>query len=191
MKFYHLTGFPPYYTNCFLLISDKNRAFAIDADAPVGDYTDILKKENAKLEYILLTHGHADHISNLKPLVSATGAKVYIGKEDAELFDIKADEYYADDENITLDELTVNVTKVPGHTPGSVCLRCGDIMFTGDTLFDGDIGRTDLDGGSYTQIILSLKKLCDKVTDNLQIFPGHESFSDMETQRKYNRYLSF
>lgn len=191
MKFYHLTGFPPYYTNCFLLISDNKRAVAVDADAPVSDYTDILKKENAKLEYILLTHGHSDHISNLEPLVKATGAKVYIGRKDAELFGIKADEYYSDNEDIKLDELSVNVTEVPGHTPGSVCLRCGNIMFTGDTLFDGDIGRTDLKGGSYTDIIASLKKLCEKTTDNPDIYPGHESFSNMETQRKYNRYLAF
>ncbi|MEG1932040.1 MAG: MBL fold metallo-hydrolase, partial [Pygmaiobacter sp.] len=90
---------------------------------------------------------------------------------------------------VCVDELEFTIITTPGHTPGSVCIRCGDLLFTGDTLFCGDIGRTDLAGGSYTEIQKSLKKLCECIGDNPQVLPGHEMFSTMEKEKRTNRYL--
>ncbi|MDO5602335.1 MAG: MBL fold metallo-hydrolase [Oscillospiraceae bacterium] len=187
--FYHLHGAPPYYTNCFVLTGEKGGAVAIDPSAPMTQYREILKKENAALRAILLTHGHWDHVDTLEALRRETGAPVYMAAEDAALFGLKAQQYFADGETLEIDDMKFHIIKTPGHTPGSVCILCENMLFSGDTLFDGDIGRTDLEGGDPAAMALSLKKLLREVPGNPKVLPGHESFSDMETQRRYNPYL--
>lgn len=189
MKAFHLNAPAPYYTNSFLLISEGGKAVIIDGAAETNLYLEKLKEENAQLVAILQTHGHKDHVYSIKELQEQTGAKLYIAKGDAEQFHIEADEYLADGQTLAFDELSFTVITTPGHTPGSVCIRCGDLLFTGDTLFCGDIGRTDLPGGSYAQIQESLKKLLATVQDNVQVLPGHEMFSTLEDERNRNRYL--
>ena len=188
MKMYHVLGSHPYYTNCFILITNKNNAVAIDASGNIKEYEQIFKETGAKLTHILLTHGHDDHVETLKEL-KQLGAKVYITKEDSAFFKIDADEFLEDEQNVVIDDLKFKVITTPGHTPGSIMLRIEDLLFSGDTIFDGDIGRTDLPGGSSEQIMLSIKKVLQVVTDNPKVLPGHETFSDMNTQRKYNHYL--
>lgn len=189
MKAYHFNAPGPYYTNSFLLISEKGTGVIIDGAADLRLYQEKLREEKAHLAAVLQTHGHNDHIYTIEALHSQLGAKIYMAKADAEQFGIKPDKYLADGEKLQFDELTFTVIATPGHTPGSVCLRCGDLLFTGDTLFCGDIGRTDLAGGSYTQIQQSLKKLCQQVQDDPQVLPGHEMFSTMEAERRHNPYL--
>ena len=191
MKVFHLNAPAPYYTNCFLLISDKGTAVAIDPSAAISTYTDLLEKNNAVLTDILLTHGHHDHVETLKVLKEQTNAKVHMAKEDSAFFSIDAESFFSDDKQIKIDEMVFSTIFTPGHTPGSSCIRCADLLFTGDTLFDGGIGRTDLPGGDTALIYKSLKKLVDVVTDNPKVIPGHESLSDMDTQKKHNHYLKF
>ena len=88
-------------------------------------------------------------------------------------------------------DLAFRVIATPGHSAGSVCLLCGGLLFSGDTLFAGDVGRTDLPGGSWDTLRESLKKLCVAVTENVQVLPGHEEFSTMDRERANNRYLQF
>ena len=88
-------------------------------------------------------------------------------------------------------DLAFRVIATPGHSAGSVCLLCGGLLFSGDTLFAGDVGRTDLPGGSWDTLRESLKKLCAAVTENVQVLPGHEEFSTMDRERANNRYLQF
>ena len=97
-----------------------------------------------------------------------------------------------DGEEIRVDtDLAFRVIATPGHSAGSVCLLCGGLLFSGDTLFAGDVGRTDLPGGSWDTLRKSLKKLCAAVTENVQVLPGHEEFSTMDRERAKNRYLQF
>lgn len=189
MKAFHIVDRPPYYTNCFLLIGKEGHAVAIDPAADAAQFEQLLEENNATLTHILLTHGHSDHVGAVEPLRKSTGAKLYLHLADAELFGIKPDESYTDGGTITVDDMSFTVIFTPGHTPGSVCLRCGDLLFTGDTLFAGDIGRSDFPGSSAQELDASLKKLTGLITDDVQILPGHEEFSTMDNEKKYNPYL--
>ncbi|MFV0412525.1 MAG: MBL fold metallo-hydrolase [Oscillospiraceae bacterium] len=191
MKFIHIVDGPPLYTNCFLLIGSQGHAVAIDPAAKAELFVKELEANNATLTHILLTHGHHDHIGSVEPLRSRYGAKLYMNAADARQFGLHPDVEYTDGETITVDDMPFTVIFTPGHTPGSTCLRCGNYLFSGDTLFAGDIGRTDLAGGSPLQMQQSLKKLLEKVPDNPQVLPGHEEFSTMAQERAENPYLRF
>ena len=189
MKFYHLNAPGPLYTNTFLLISEAGHGVIIDACADAQKYFALLQENSASLVAILQTHGHFDHVGAIEPLKKATGARVYMNAADQKQFGIKVDENLTDGQVITVDELTFTVITTPGHTPGSVCIRMGDELFTGDTLFAGDIGRTDLAGGSYAEIQHSLHKLLSRVEGDPRVLPGHEEFSTFLKEKEQNRYL--
>lgn len=191
MKFIHIVDGPPLYTNCFLLIGNEGHAVAIDPAAPAGQFAKQLEENGATLTHILLTHGHHDHIGSVEALRQQYGARVYIGAADAAQFGIAADETYTDGGSIVVDDMKFTTIFTPGHTPGSVCIRCGEWLFSGDTLFAGDIGRTDFAGGSRADMTASLKKLLREVPDNPQVLPGHEEFSTMDAERQTNPYLRF
>ena len=96
--------------------------------------------------------------------------------------------YYDEGDTLTLGSLTIEVLHTPGHSLGSVVLKVGDALFCGDTLFAGSCGRTDLRGGSYEEILTSLKRLAELEGD-YHVLPGHESFSTLERERKTNPYI--
>lgn len=189
-KVYHIHGRAPLFTNTFLLVTEAGHAVAIDPDAPAEKYRQLLEKEGAVLTHILLTHGHHDHVGSVNEL-RADGAKLYMNAADAAHFGIQPDEVYTDGGQIQVDEDCYTTIFTPGHTPGSTCIRCDALLFTGDTLFAGTVGRTDLPGGNYDQLMDSLKKLCDAVHDDPQVLPGHEDFSTMEQEKASNPYLGF
>lgn len=175
---------------------ENGLAAAVDPAAGAQEYLRLLEQEGARLTHILLTHGHYDHVGAVEELQRKTGAKVWLAPQDAcggELFPFTTpDNAYADGEEIRVDtDLAFRVIATPGHSAGSVCLLCGGLLFSGDTLFAGDVGRTDLPGGSWDTLRESLKKLCVAVTENVQVLPGHEEFSTMDRERANNRYLQF
>ncbi len=191
MKLLHIMDGPPLYTNGFLVISAKGSAVAVDPAADSALFAKALEENNAKLTHILLTHGHFDHIGSVEALRAEYGAKFMMNEADARHFGLHPDEVYSDFGKIQVDELEFETIFTPGHTPGSTCIRCGNELFTGDTLFAGDIGRTDLPGGDSRQMKLSLKKLCDAIQEDVQVLPGHEEFSTLDTEKKENPYLRF
>ena len=152
MKAFHLLGAAPLYTNSFVLISDAGHAVVIDPAAEVQEYDKIFKENNATLTTILCTHGHYDHVGSAGVLSREWKARIYCEPADcrgSQLFPLKsADSGYQEGEKLTVDELTFTVWHTPGHTEGGVVLLCGDYLFVGDTVFQGSIGRTDLEGGS-------------------------------------------
>ena len=184
----------PIGTNCYIL-EDGKKAAVIDP----GDEADrILAQLDVQVEYILLTHGHYDHTTGVPELHKALpGAKIYIHQADANgagsrLFPLagQVDDLLLYDEGdaLPLGALTIEVLHTPGHSPGSVTLKAGDVLFTGDTLFAGDCGRTDLRGGSWEEILVSLGRL-GKLEGNFHVLPGHGGTSDLDTERQVNRYL--
>lgn len=189
MKVLHIVDGPPLYTNCFLMIGDGGKAAVVDPAADASLFIEELEKNKAQLTHIFLTHGHHDHIASVEPLRKKYGAKLVMNKADAEQFTINADEFYEDGTTIKVDNMEFDIIFTPGHTPGSTCIQCGDLLFTGDTLFAGDIGRTDLPGGNMSEMRRSLKKLVEKVKGNPQVLPGHEEFSTMDIEKKNNMYL--
>ena len=189
---------PSVYTNCYLLWDrDSGAAAVID---PGDDVTDILlpflAQEGLALRAIFLTHGHYDHVRGVAPLRAALPeVPVYLHPEDADrddpLFPTAALDpltLWRDGDVILLGGLQVEVLHTPGHSRGSVVLRCQDVLFTGDTLFAGSMGRTDLAGGSYDQLMASLRRLAGLEGD-YQVLPGHDRATTLNRERKENYYM--
>lgn len=195
MQLAHLTGAPPYYTNCFVAVSAAGHAAVIDPAAPAAAIDAVLKEQGASLTHILLTHGHFDHVSSLEALRREHGAKLCMFAQDAQgtrmLPPTAPDHCFSDGETLALDELRFQIYHTPGHTLGSCCILCGDAFFTGDTLFAQDIGRTDFAESDPAAMIRSLQKLAAlPLPDGLQVLPGHEEFSTFGCEKEHNPYLS-
>lgn len=197
MKIQHIPGVAPLYTNTFLIVTDAGHGIIVDAAAAPQTYLDALQAEQAQLTHILLTHGHYDHVGAVAALRKATGCKVYMDPVDAAgnqmlpLTRDLVDENWPANGELKIDELTFKIYHTPGHTPGSVCLLCGELLFSGDTLFAGSCGRTDFPGGSMPQMQQSLSLLAElPIPDTVQVLPGHESFSTLGRERRSNPYMN-
>jgi hydroxyacylglutathione hydrolase len=184
----------PIGTNCYILVDESTNAAAV-VDPGGSDEAVIRQLEGLDVKCILLTHGHFDHTGAVAALRRALpGVTVYLHPADQAL--LGAGDMPAVGETspcqegdvIALGGLEIHVLHTPGHTPGSVCYQVGDVLFTGDTLFQGSMGRTDLTGGSYDQIMASLKRL-GNLPGNCQVLPGHMDTSTLDAERKGNYYL--
>lgn len=194
MQAFHVPGPAPLYTNSYLLISDAGHGVIIDPAAEPEQYTKLLQEHSASLTAILCTHGHYDHVGSAQELCRSTGAKLYCEAADLrndQLYPLsQADSGYEEGAAVTVDELVFMVWHTPGHTPGSVVMQCGGYLFTGDTLFQGSMGRTDLPGGSETEMMDSLRKLAAlPLPRETQILPGHGDFSTLGQELDTNYYL--
>ena len=184
---------------------EQKKGVVID---PGGDADQILEKIKQKgitIEAIFLTHGHSDHIMAVDEVREVTGAKVYISEADADMLtkassnlsvymgagrEFKAaDEFLIDGETITAAGLKFQVVATPGHTKGGICLLCGDTVFCGDTIFSESIGRTDLPGGSYSQILHSIKTKIMVLPDEMKLLPGHGPATTIGWERRRNPFL--
>ena len=182
-------------TNCYLLEDEDTRSAAIID--PGGEARGILghaKADGVQVKAILLTHSHYDHTGAVRELREALpGVPVYLHPADAAQLGtavmppIGETLSYQEGDTVPVGNLTVQVLHTPGHTPGGVTLRVEDVLFTGDTLFQGSMGRTDL-GGSYTEIMASLKRL-GQLEGDLQVLPGHMGVSTLDRERKSNYFL--
>lgn len=195
MQILHLTGAPPYFTNCFLLITAARHAVVIDPAAPAAAIDAALAEHGAALTHILLTHGHFDHVTSLGELRKKHGAALCMFEADAKgssmLPPAAPDHCFADGETLRVDELAFQIYHTPGHTMGSCCILCGEYFFTGDTLFAQDIGRTDFAESDPSAMLRSLKKLAAlELPADTRVLPGHEQFSTLGAEKKRNPYLS-
>ena len=189
----------PIGTNCYLLEDEKARVAAvIDPGDEAGRILQVIKDDGVDVKYILLTHGHYDHTTAVPELHKALPqAEIYIHRADANgagsrLFPLAGQipdlKFYDEGDALTLGELTIQVLHTPGHSKGSVTLKVADVLFCGDTLFAGSCGRTDLAGGSYEEIMASLKKL-GQLPGDYHVCPGHDVTSTLERERRSNPFL--
>lgn len=181
-------------TNCYLVSDEHGVAAAID---PADNAPAILRAAQTQgqtIRAILLTHGHFDHVGAVRALSGALHCPVYLHENDLALPPQLTDgtlyytDNYAEGDTVTVGELSFSVLHTPGHTPGSVCLRCENALFSGDTLFAGSCGRTDLPGGSDAQMKKSLARLA-ALGEDLRVYPGHGEASTLERERRTNFYL--
>lgn len=195
----------PLGTNCYI-VTDENKVGAIiDPGFEEWKISSVIEKNNYKIEYILLTHGHYDHFSAVEKIKGKTNARVVIYEEDAAFltnpdlsllswFDalkektIKADITVNEKNVLESGMLQFSFIHTPGHTPGSMCIKVENTLFSGDTLFRLSIGRTDLPLGSQFEIEKSLKKL-SKINEDLIVYPGHMDGTTLSYEKQNNPYL--
>ena len=184
-------------TNCYVVTDETSLDCAvIDPGDESNTILDYLEQNRLRCRAVFLTHGHFDHVGAVEALAEETGAKVYLNREDdAEtrrdlhfpLHLPENGEYYADGDRVEIGSLRFEVIGTPGHTPGGVTLRCQDALFTGDTLFRGSCGRTDLPGGDTEELLRSLKRICSLEGD-FEVYPGHMDCSTLARERLFNYY---
>lgn len=190
-------------SNCYI-IGDAGEAAVIDPGVEYKAIDEILMQQKLSLKYIILTHAHIDHILHMEELQSACGGKIVVHEEDspllgnamingAALFGLntvfgKADLCVKDGDILMLGSLRLEIVHTPGHTPGSICVKVGNTLFSGDTLFRLGVGRTDLGAGDHERLMNSLKVLM-KLDDNMKVYPGHGSATDIGYERNNNMYL--
>jgi hydroxyacylglutathione hydrolase len=174
----------------YIIADDVTReAAVVDSSFNAGEITRILTAENLKLKYVISTHGHSDHTAGNEELRSTFGAKTVAHK----LSRINADVAVEDGDVIRVGTLPIKVIHTPGHTPDSICLLVDNKLLTGDTLFVGECGRTDLPGGNSRSLYDSLFSKLSKLGDDVEVYPGHDygskSSSTMGEERRSNYTL--
>ena len=182
-------------TNCYIVIDEQTKACAVvDPGASGETVADWLDREGLQPRYVLLTHGHYDHVGGVAGLRDRyEGIPVYVHEADTHLtpqlsMGLEWTHHYDEGDTLTMDGVVFRVLHTPGHTPGSVCLLAGDVLLSGDTLFAGSCGRTDFPGGSWSQMMDSLTRL-SKLEGDLRVLPGHMEDSTLERERKHNPYM--
>lgn len=189
--------------NCYLVSTDK-AAIVIDPGFYSSEALEFLKEAKDKERIILLTHGHFDHIGFAEELSKLTDTKIAIGEFDAPAlsdnyvnlsapFGAPLEPFYADltlkdGQTLTVGDIEFKVIHTPGHTVGSVCYLCGDILFSGDTLFAGSIGRTDFSGGSFATLKSSIEKLYT-LKDDIILLSGHGGKTTILNEKRYNPFV--
>ena len=184
-----------YQTNCYLVWGeDSPSCVVIDPGYEPQTIIHEVKKLGKEIAAILLTHGHFDHVGAVRDLVAITECPVYLCAEDLSMppqmtaGPLYYTNTYAEGDFVEFSGLSFKVLHTPGHTPGSVCLLCENVLFSGDTLFWGSCGRTDLPGGSWSTIRTSLKRLAD-LSGDYDVYPGHGDATTLSFERKMNPYL--
>lgn len=194
-------------TNCYIVSDDSGHAAIIDPGGDAQRILNTVKQKNLTVDFILLTHAHFDHIMAIEELCDATGAQILVGAADAPMLydaqlnlsamvypaqavEMTAHRLLFDGEIIHVGDVTLTVMETPGHTRGSVCYLGEDVLFSGDTLFAGSIGRTDLPGGDMTVLRRSLERLA-ALDGDYTVYPGHGEETTLSFEKAANPYLAF
>jgi glyoxylase-like metal-dependent hydrolase (beta-lactamase superfamily II) len=199
--------------NCSILGDEETReAIVIDPGDEVERILAVLKRHHLTAKYILNTHAHFDHVGNCRELKEATGAQIWLHRADlpiyetaprqAELFAMygvppirmtAVDQFVRDADGVAVGKIGAHIIHTPGHTPGSLSIHvpggAKDTLFAGDTLFNGSIGRTDLPGGDFQQILKSIKERLLTLDDDTQVWPGHGPSTTIGEERRTNPFL--
>jgi hydroxyacylglutathione hydrolase len=195
----------PLENNCFILADDKSReAFIVDPGDEPERILDFINENKLKVKYIVCTHAHFDHVGAVPETKGETNALVVLHHDDIEIyrnakyqasffgFELDSlpepDILVTDGDQLSIGSLTFMIIHTPGHTPGGICLYGEGILITGDTLFAGSVGRTDLHGGDTRRLRESAKRLM-VLDDDVRVLPGHGPESTVGFERKNNFFL--
>ena len=191
----HTLPLGAYQTNCYILHQeDSSSCVVIDPGYTPEVILDFLAGQGLKLEAILLTHGHFDHVGAVRDLAAETGCQVCLNPDDLSMpprmtaGPLYYTDTYSDGDTLSPAGIPFQVLSTPGHTPGSVCLIAENYLFSGDTLFAGSRGRTDLPGGSTRAIRESLRRLA-ALPQDYSVHPGHGESTTLAWEKQYNPYM--
>jgi hydroxyacylglutathione hydrolase len=179
-------------TNCYVVGCEETKEAAvidpgIETEAEAQEILDYIKQNGFYVKYIINTHGHPDHVSGNATIKEATGAPILIHEAASE--QVHADRKLRDGDVIHIGNFKLVVLHTPGHTPDGISLLGDNVVFTGDSLFAGSIGRTDFSGGSFQELMQSIKTKLLPLPDSFKVYPGHESSTTIGDEKKYNPFL--
>lgn len=198
----------PFMANCFILGCEKTReAVIIDAGEFTPEIQRFLSENRLSVKYIILTHSHVDHAGDIGRFKEATGGQIVLHEDEAPLYDNlaaqarmfgfridpppPADRLVRHGDELTFgDGERLGVIHCPGHSPGGISILWDAVVFVGDTLFAGSVGRTDLPGGDYRTLISVIKTRLLPLGDSVRALPGHGPATTLEAERRYNPFLA-
>ncbi len=195
-----------YMSNCYIVGCEETKeAAVIDPGADFKKIYETIEELNVKIKFVILTHAHGDHIGALNEVIKKYNVPVYVHEDEVDMLQdanknlsrmmfrkeikVEPQKLLKDGEIIELGNLEMEIIHTPGHTKGSISIKVENIILTGDTLFNGSIGRTDFLGGSFEDIISSIKTKIFKYDDEVIVYPGHNSPTTIGNERKTNPFV--
>lgn len=199
-----MTG--PLQVNTYLVTDDTTgECFVVDPGGHSDRLIEDIEKNGHGLKYVVLTHGHGDHIGGVNELLEKYSAKLLAGDKERVILEssmynesfaffrkaieLKADVYLKENDTFAIGETEFKVLETPGHTPGGLSFYHPGVVFTGDTLFKLSVGRTDFFGGSWEEMLSSIENKLYKLPDDTLVLPGHMESSTIGFEKKYNQFL--
>lgn len=189
----------PLSTNCYFLVCEEtNKGAIIDPGAYPSQVWGKVEELGFDVVAVINTHGHGDHIDENKYIVERSGAPLMIHEDDKSMLAVgitdvvdngKNHKILHDGDIIEVGNLRLEVIHTPGHSPGGICLKCENLLFSGDTLFYLSVGRSDLPGGDYKALMKSIHEKIMPLDDNLIVLPGHGPHSELGYEKNHNPYL--
>lgn len=197
----------PVQTNCYFVMNEETKEMlVVDPGASPDRLQQKIDASGFKPVAILLTHGHFDHVGGARKLAEAYGVSTYAHEAEKETLESEelnacwmlgchetyhADHFVRDEQELDLAGFHLRVLFTPGHTKGGCCyyFPYEDVLFSGDTLFEMSVGRTDLKGGSMSNLVRSIKEKLMVLPEKTLVYPGHGNGTTIETERMYNPYL--
>ncbi len=193
--------------NCYIVVDkSSNNAMIVDPGGSSDEILEFIDRNNYKLEYIVLTHGHADHIGGVLDIEKALGIPIIAHEDEVELLgdadknltnymfrktiEIEPSILLKDGDKFKVGQLEIEVIHTPGHTEGGMCLKIGNDLISGDTLFKNSIGRADLYGGNPKLLLDSIRKKLFSLSDDIKVWPGHGPTTTIGEEKLYNPHLN-
>jgi glyoxylase-like metal-dependent hydrolase (beta-lactamase superfamily II) len=198
----------PIDANNYLVIDEaSNEAVLIDCSSARQEFVDKIKSSGVKLKYILLTHGHFDHLLGVDAFKNIFGVDAYVSEEDLEQVEMvpnmmqmflglsapkinSIDHFVKDGDEFFIGNTKIQAISTAGHTQGGMSYLIGDKLFSGDTLFRASVGRTDLLGGDFKKLLHSVKDKLFMLPENVEVFTGHGEKTTIGYEKQYNEILN-